>query len=44
MKSWILKITSMMELTTLVGDVLLDLSKIFFIEINYIYKTKISIT
>ena len=34
----------MMKLTTLVGDVLLDLNNIYFFEINYIHKSKLSIT
>ena len=34
----------MRKLTTLVGDLLLDLNDITFIEINYIHKTKLSIT
>ena len=34
----------MRKLTTLVGDVLLDLNNITNIEINYIHKGKLSIT
>ena len=34
----------MRKLTTLVGDELLVLNNIIFIEINYIHKTKLSIT
>ena len=34
----------MRKLTTLVGGVLLDLNNIIFIEINYIHKSKLSIT
>ena len=34
----------MRKLTTLVGDVFLDLSNIIFIEIDYIHKSKLSIT
>ena len=33
----------MRKLTTSVGDVLLDLNDIIFIEINYIHKSKLSI-
>ena len=33
----------MRKLTTLVGGVLLDLNNKIFIEINYIYKSKLSI-
>ena len=34
----------MSKLTTLVSDVLLDLSDTIFIEIDYIHKSKLSIT
>ena len=44
MKSLILKITSMKKLTNLVSDVILHFSSMIFIKINYIYKTKLSIT
>ena len=44
MKSLILKVTSMRKLTNLVGDVLLDFNNMIFIKINYIHKTKLSIT
>ena len=44
MKSLILKVTSMRKLTTLVGDELSVLNDITLIEINYIHKTKLSIT
>ena len=44
MKSSILKVTSMRKLTTSVDNVLLDLSDIIFIEIDYIHKNKLSIT
>ena len=42
MKSLILKVTSMRKLTNLVCDVLLDFNNM--VEINYIHKTKLSIT
>ena len=44
MKSLILKVTRIRTLTSSVGDVLLDLNNIVFIEINYIHKTKLNIT
>ena len=44
MKSLILKVTSMRKLTNSVGDVLLDFDNMIFIKINYIHKTKLSIT
>ena len=44
MKSLILNITSIRKLTTLVSDVLLDFSNMILIKINYIHKTKLSIT
>ena len=34
----------MRMLTNLVGDVLLDFNNMIFIKINYIHKTKLSIT
>ena len=34
----------MRKLTTSVGDVLLDFNNMVFIKINYIHKTKLSIT
>ena len=34
----------MRKLTNLVGDVLLDFNNMIFIKINYIHKTKLSIT
>ena len=33
----------MRELTSSIGDMLLDLSNILFIEINFIHKSKLSI-
>ena len=33
----------MSELTASIGDVRMDLNNILFIEINYIYKSKLSI-
>ena len=44
MKSLNLKVTSMMNLTNLVDDVLLDFYNMVFIKINYIHRTKLSIT
>ena len=44
MKSLILKVTSMRKLTNSVGDVLLDFNNMIVIKINYIHKTKLSIT
>ena len=44
MKSLILKVTSMKKLTNSGGDVLLDFNNMNFIKINYIHKTKLSIT
>ena len=44
MKSLILKVTNMRKLTNSVSDVLLDLSNIIPFKINYIHKTKFSIT
>ena len=44
LKSLILKVTSMRNLTTPVGDVLLDFNSIICIEINYIHKTKLNLT
>ena len=44
MKSLILKVTSMRKLTNLVSYVLLDFNNMISIKINYIHKTKLSIT
>ena len=44
MKSLILKVTSRRKLTTPVDNVLVDLSDIILIEIDYIHKTKLCIT
>ena len=44
MKSLILNVTSMRKLTNSVGDVLLDFNNMIVIKINYIHKTKLSIT
>ena len=44
MKSLILKVTSMRKLTISVDNVLLDPNDIIFIGIDYIHKTKLSIT
>ena len=44
MKSSILKVTSMRKLTISVNDVLFDLNNMISIKINYIHKTKLSIT
>ena len=44
MKSLILKIPSMRKLTNLVVNALLNFNNMIFIKINYIHKTKLSIT
>ena len=44
MKSLILKVKSMRKLTNSVDDVLLDFDNMIFIKINYIHKTRLSIT
>ena len=44
MKYLILKVTRMRKLTFSVDNVLSDLNDIIFIEIDYIHKTKLSIT